>query len=103
MREEPTAPTRAAQLLGWVETVSQRVLATVATCALGGDDRWFALLGELGIAPLPAHERERHLREGSERRLGALPIEVRWAIETVEKRARVWLREIDLAMPTEYG
>ena len=53
--------------------------------------------------PLPAHERERHLREGSQRRLGALPIEVRWAIQTIEERARVWLREIDLAMPSEDG
>jgi hypothetical protein len=103
MGDDPTAPARAKQLLGWVETMSQRVLITGTTCALGGDSRWFELLGELGIAPLAAHERERHLREGSPRRRGALPIEVRWAIESVEKRARAWLWEIDRAMPTEHG
>jgi hypothetical protein len=103
MRDDPTAPTRATQLLGWVETMSRRVLETGTSCALGGDDRWFALLGELSITPLPPEERQRHLREGSKRARGALPIEVRWAIETVEKWARAWLREIDLAMPTEYG
>jgi hypothetical protein len=103
MGEDPTAPTRAKQLLGWVETMSQRVVSTGTTCALGGDGRWFQLLAELGIAPLPPDERDRHLREGSKRARGALPIEVRWAIETVEKRARAWLWEIDKAMPTEYG
>src|SRR6185436_243771 len=103
MGEDPTAPTRAARLLGWVETMSERVLATGTSCALGGDEHWFAILTELGITPLPPEERQRHLREGSQRRLGALPIEVRWAIETVDRNARHWLREIDLAMPTEYG
>jgi len=103
MGDDPAAPTRAAQLLGWVETMSQRILATGTTCALGGDSRWFELLGELSITPLAPAERERHLREGSKRARGALPIEVRWAIEVVEKRARGWLWEIDKAMPTEYG
>ena len=103
MGDDPTAPARAVQLLGWVETMSQRILATGSACALGGDDRWFELLNELSITPLSAGERERHLREGPRRARGALPIEVRWAIETVEKRARGWLWELDRAMPTEYG
>jgi hypothetical protein len=103
MGDDPTAPARAKQLLGWVETMSERVLSAGTSCALGGDGRWFELLAELGVTPLPEGERERHLREGSKRARGALPIEVRWAIESVEKRARGWLWEIDKSMPTEYG
>ncbi len=103
MADDPTAPSRAVQLLGWVEATSRRILDTGAGCALGGDARWNDLLTELGVTPLSPSERERHLREGPRRSRGALPIEVRWAIEAVDKRARSWLWDIDRAMRTEHG
>jgi hypothetical protein len=103
MREDPNAPARAVELLRWVEVMSHRVLEQGVGCALGGHAAWDALLADLGVAPLPPAERQRHLTEGSRRARGALPIEVRWAIEKVEKLARAWLWEIDKAMPTEYG
>jgi len=103
MPEDPNAPARAVELLRWVDVMSRRVLEQGVASALGGDPAWDALLAELGVRALPPAERQRHLTEGSRRARGALPIEVRWAIETVEKLARGWLWEIDRAMPTDYG
>jgi hypothetical protein len=103
MPEDPNAPQRAAELHRWVEVMSRRVLEQGVASALGGDPAWDALLAELRVRPLAPAERQRHLTEGARRAKGALPIEVRWAIETIEKSARAWLWEIDKAMPTEYG
>jgi hypothetical protein len=103
MRDDPNAPARAVELSRWVETMSRRVLEQGVASALGGDPAWDALLAELGVTPLPPAERQRHLKEGARRSRGALPIEVRWAIERIEKSARAWLWEIDKAMPTEHG
>jgi hypothetical protein len=103
MRDDPNAPQRAAELLRWVDVMSRRVLEQGVSSALGGDPAWDALLAELGIEPLPPAERRRHLTEGARRAKGALPIEVRWAIEKIESSARAWLWEIDKAMPTEHG
>jgi hypothetical protein len=103
MPEDPNAPARAVELLRWVEVMSRRVLEQGVASALGGDPAWDALLTELGVRPQPPEERRRHLTEGAQRARGALPIEVRWAIETVDKSARAWLWEIDRAMPAEFG
>jgi hypothetical protein len=83
-------------LSAWIDDQAQRVLDVGSTCALGGDAAWDALLGELGVAPLPAEERRRHIAEGPKRARGASPIEVRWAIQTIFDRARAALRPLDL-------
>jgi hypothetical protein len=50
-------------------------------CPAGGDARWDAMLGKLGVTSLPADERARHLREGPGQARGALLIELRWALD----------------------
>lgn len=50
-------------------------------CPAGGDGRWDAMLGKLGVTGLPADERARHLREGPGQARGALLLELRWALD----------------------
>jgi hypothetical protein len=52
-------------------------------CPAGGDARWDAMLGKLGVTALPADERARHLREGPGQARGALLLELRWALDAV--------------------
>jgi len=51
------------------------------SCPAGGDARWDAFLDKLGVTPLPAEERARHLREGPGQSRGALLLELRWALD----------------------
>ena len=87
-------------LASWMEEQAARVLEVGSTCALGGDAAWDGLLGELGITPLSADERRRHIAEGPKRSRGASPIEVRWAIDAVYERARTALRPMDFRAET---
>ena len=87
-------------LASWIEEQSARVLEVGSTCALGGDAAWDAVLGELGVRPLSAEERRRHIVEGPKRSRGASPIEVRWAIDAIRERARTALRPMDLRSET---
>src|SRR5690606_23708825 len=50
-------------------------------CPAGGDGRWDAMLGKLGVTPLSADERARHLREGPGQGRGALLLELRWVLD----------------------
>jgi hypothetical protein len=50
-------------------------------CPAGGDGRWDAMLGKLGVTALAADERARHLREGPGQARGALLLELRWALD----------------------
>ncbi len=50
-------------------------------CQAGGDGRWDAMLGKLGVRGLPPDERLRHLREGPGQSKGALVLELRHALE----------------------
>lgn len=84
-------------LLGWIEQSQAWILDTASASALGGDAAWDAVLSQLGIVPLSAAERARHVAEGPKRTKGALPLEVRNAIGTVEERARAALRPLDFA------
>jgi hypothetical protein len=47
----------------------------------GGDGRWDAMLGKLGVRGLGNDERARNLKEGPGQAKGALVIELRWALE----------------------
>jgi hypothetical protein len=47
----------------------------------GGDARWDAMLGKLGVRGLSNDERVLHLKEGPGQSKGALVIEVRWVLE----------------------
>jgi hypothetical protein len=87
-------------LAAWVDHWATQVLEVGSTCALGGDATWDAVLREHGVTPLPPAERQRHIQEGARRTKGALPIEVRWAIEAVYKRAREAARAMDLRVDT---
>jgi hypothetical protein len=87
-------------LASWVDQQAARVLEVGSTCALGGDPTWDALLRELGREPLPQDERQKHIAEGPKRVRGALPIEVRWAITSVDERARAALRPMDMKAET---
>ena len=87
-------------LAAWVDHWATQVLEVGSTCALGGDATWDAILQEHGVAPLPPAERQRHIKEGPRRSRGALPIEVRWAIEAVYKRSREAARALDLRVET---
>ena len=49
----------------------------------GGEARWEAMLGKLGVTALAADERARHLREGPGQARGALLLELRWALDAV--------------------
>ncbi|MDB4997398.1 MAG: hypothetical protein JWM74_4830, partial [Myxococcaceae bacterium] len=86
---------RAAALGAWLEMWKAHVSRLAASCAVGGDAAWDATLHELGVTPLPADERRRHVTEGPRRTAGALPIEVRWAMEALESRTRTSLRSLD--------
>ena len=85
----------AEQLSSWLQAWTERVRTVGVGCALGGDASWDALLAELGVPALPVDERRRHVQEGPKRVRGALPIEVRRAIEAIETRARAALRTLD--------
>src|ERR1035437_5934189 len=87
-------------LAAWVDHWATQVLEVGSTCALGGDATWDAILQEHGVAPLPPAARQRHIKEGPRRSRGALPIEVRWAIEAVYKRSREASRALDLRVET---
>jgi hypothetical protein len=87
-------------LASWIEDEAARVLEVGSRCALGGDAAWDAVLRELGVTPLPAGERQKHLAEGPKRARGASPIEVRWAIQAVFERARGSLRPMDYEADT---
>lgn len=50
-------------------------------CPAGGDARWDAMLGKLGVAGLSPDERIRHLREGPGQARGALLLELRRALD----------------------
>lgn len=87
-------------LAAWVDHWATQVLEVGSTCTLGGDATWDAILREHGVSPLPPQERQRHIKEGPRRSRGALPIEVRWAIEAVYKRSREASRALDLRVET---
>jgi hypothetical protein len=57
------------------------IVNLASTCPAGGDARWDAMLGQLGVTPLVADERARHLREGPGQSKGALLLELRWALD----------------------
>jgi hypothetical protein len=86
---------RAAALGVWLETWKQHVSSAAASCVAGGDANWDAVLRELGVTALSAEERRHQLAGGPKRNAGALPIEVRWAMEAIEARARIDLRSLD--------
>jgi hypothetical protein len=46
----------------------------------GGDARWDAMLGKLGVRGLANEERARNLKDGPGQSKGALVIELRWAL-----------------------
>lgn len=54
-----------------------------AGCTAGGDSSWDALLSSLDVPALAAAERLEHLASGMPLRKGALPIEVRRAMDSV--------------------
>ncbi|HLT36826.1 MAG TPA: hypothetical protein VK034_11080 [Enhygromyxa sp.] len=70
-----------AQLLETGRRAIASVINLALTCPAGGDARWDAMLGQLGVTPLAADERARHLREGPGQSRGALLLELRWALE----------------------
>jgi hypothetical protein len=57
------------------------VVSLALSCPAGGDARWDALLGKLGVRALAADERARHLREGPGQSRGALLLELRWVLD----------------------
>lgn len=57
------------------------IVNSALACPAGGDGRWDAMLGKLGVAPLSTDERARHLREGPGQARGALLLELRWALD----------------------
>jgi hypothetical protein len=59
----------------------ESIVSLALSCPAGGDARWDAMLGKLGVEPLPADERARHLREGPGQSRGALLLELRWALD----------------------
>jgi hypothetical protein len=65
----------------------QQAIASIVqlalACPAGGDGRWDAMLGKLGVTGLAADERARHLREGPGQARGALLLELRWALDAV--------------------
>jgi hypothetical protein len=65
----------------------QQAIASIVNlaqvCPAGGDARWDAMLGKLGVTALTADERARHLREGPGQARGALLLELRWALDAV--------------------
>ncbi len=87
------------ELLGlerWLDQWEAHVRTRARGCARGGDATWDEVLASLGVAPLPAAEREAHLRDGPKQRAGALPIEVRWVAQKLHDQAHARCRELDL-------
>lgn len=62
------------------QTISA-IVGLALVCPAGGDGRWDAMLGKLGVTGLDADERARHLREGPGQARGALLLELRWALD----------------------
>jgi hypothetical protein len=96
-----SAQERLAQLTNWVEGTLSEARRTAASAPRGGDQRWIGLLRDLGVEPLSDAERARHLAQGSPIENGALPMEYRWALEAIERRASSTCREIDMALEPE--
>jgi hypothetical protein len=61
----------------------ESIVSLALTCPAGGDARWDAMLGALGVAGLSPDERARHLREGPGQARGALLLELRRALDAV--------------------
>ena len=61
----------------------ESIVGLALACPAGGDARWDAMLGKLGVSGLSADERGRHLREGPGQSRGALLLELRWALDAV--------------------
>lgn len=59
----------------------------------GGDARWDAMLGKLGVRGLDPDERVRHLKDGPGQSKGALVIEVRWAMDAAIEPIAVHMDE----------
>jgi hypothetical protein len=62
------------------ETIAA-IVSLAVSCPAGGDGRWDAMLGKLGVTGLSADERARHLREGPGQARGALLLELRRALD----------------------
>lgn len=89
-----------ADLVGWVDGTADRVRRAAASAPRGGDEAWRALLAELGVTALDEGERARHLAQGAPMHKGALPIELRWAMEAIVERAAPHARRIDMSVET---
>lgn len=69
-----------AQFLEQGRQLIASVVNLALACPAGGDARWDAMLDKLGVTPLSADERARHLREGPGQSRGALLLELRWVL-----------------------
>jgi hypothetical protein len=70
-----------AQFLEQGKQLIGSIVNLALSCPAGGDARWDAMLGKLGVRALAADERARHLREGPGQSRGALLLELRWALD----------------------
>lgn len=70
-----------AQLLEQGQAAIASIVNLALACPAGGDGRWDATLSKLGVTPLGAEDRAKHLREGPGQSRGALLIELRWAVD----------------------
>jgi hypothetical protein len=57
------------------------IVELALSCPAGGDARWDGFLARLGVTPLPADDRARHLRDGPGQSRGALLLELRWVLQ----------------------
>lgn len=69
-----------AMLLRQGRALVESIVELARVVPAGGDARWDAMLGKLGVNGLPNDERLRNLRDGPGQRKGALVIELRWAL-----------------------
>lgn len=89
------------ELRAWWSAQVHRVVELASTCALGGDAHWDALLCELGIGPLPPHERAAHV-QGIQVR-GPAPVEVQWALDWIGRQTAVAARKLQFAPGVDEG
>lgn len=62
-----------------------------------GDDRWDALLSGLGLKPMSAEQRLRLFQSSRTQLRGALPVELRGALEVIREHSSRALRALDVA------
>lgn len=108
MRPETRTPTSSSRLTvsltariqQWIDWTEERVRAVheaASAAPLGGDDRWRALLASLEVEPLEEAER-RVMLAGAPTTRGAIPVEVRRALEAILVRAEAAAKGFESAL-----